>query len=167
MLIFGPCTDRITRTSFCYVSRGDCISRVTEIRLTSPELSKADNIKTNKITQPLHLPSYLNQTIRLPSYHNQTIRLPSYWIRPYTPRVMKSFGTPALLPQTPLCRVCQNILAIHLPSYQIGPPELMNQTIHLPSYEKFWHTCIITPDPLCAKVPKLICISRVVTWVEG
>ena len=25
----------------------------------------------------------------------------------------------------------------------------MNQTIHLPSYEKFWHTCIITPDPLC------------------
>ena len=122
--------NRITRTSFCYVSRGDCISQVTQIRLTSPELSKPDNLKTNKITQPLHLPSYLNQTIRLPSYQ----------IRPYASRVTKLDHT---------------------------SPELMNKTIHPPSYEKFWHTCIITPDPLCAKVPKLICISHVVNRVEG
>ena len=95
----------ITRSRSDYVSRGrssgDCISRVTQIRLTSPESSKPDHLLGNKITQPL------------------------------------------------------------------TSPELLNQTIHPPSYKKFWHTCIITPGPPCAKVPKLICISWVVTWVEG
>ena len=57
--------------------------------------------------------------------------------------------------------------SLELPQSDHTPLELLNQTIHPPSYKKFWHTCIITPDPLCAKVPKLICISHVVNRVEG
>ena len=51
--------------------------------------------------------------------------------------------------------------SLELPQSDHTPRELLNQTIHPPSYKKFWHTCIITPDPPCAKVPKLFCISRV------
>ena len=53
---------RITRSWSDYVSRerqpGDCISRVTQIRLTSPESSKPDNLFKNKITQPLTSPEF-------------------------------------------------------------------------------------------------------------
>ena len=52
----------ITRSWSDYVSRerqpGDCISRVTQIRLTSPESSKPDNLFKNKITQPLTSPEF-------------------------------------------------------------------------------------------------------------
>ena len=47
----------ITRTGFHDVSRVsspvDRTSRVSQIRLTSPEKSKPDNLYKNKITQPL------------------------------------------------------------------------------------------------------------------
>ena len=58
----GQRNGRITRSWSDYVSRerqpGDCISRVTQIRLTSPESSKPDNLFKNKITQPLTSPEF-------------------------------------------------------------------------------------------------------------
>ena len=58
----GRLSGWITRSWSDYVSRerqpGDCISRVTQIRLTSPESSKPDNLFKNKITQPLTSPEF-------------------------------------------------------------------------------------------------------------
>ena len=49
----------------------------------------------------------------------------------------------------------------HLPRNKTKPSH------HLPSYQKFLAHLHYYPRPPCAKVPKFICISRVVTWVEG
>ena len=73
------------------------ISRVTQIKLTSPELSGPNHLKNHKnhatSTSPelhqsdLTSPEWLNQTMHLPSYFNQTSHLPSDEIKPCVSRV--------------------------------------------------------------------------------
>ena len=45
--------------------------------------------------------------------------------------------------------------SLELPQSDHTPLELLNQTIHPPSYKKFWHTCIITPDPPMCQSAKI------------
>ena len=70
-------TTRKTCLRYDYVSQGRLpahpLSLGTQIRLTSPKISKPDNLFCHEITQPLECTSLSNQAVRLPRDQNQTI----------------------------------------------------------------------------------------------
>ena len=104
-------------TSKIIKSRNLYISRVTSIRPYGSRVTESNNAPPELLQSNITSPEWRTQPLRLPSFFNQTLHLPSDQIKPYVSRVT------SIKPH--ISRVTES---------DHTSPELLNQTINLPSY---------------------------------